>query len=213
MKTAIATLVLGLLVAVNGHAADTGSAAHGQILFNTLGCTACHGAQGEGGNARPGVPAPKLAGITLGLSDFIRQIRRPRGAMPAFPAAFASDRDLSDLYAYLTSVGGKPAALPMSAAPLAPSGSAARGKLLFIKVGCYECHDYAGEGSVFTGPSLSPNPLPYPAFAAQVRLPRQYMPKYPVKYLSEQQLADIYAYVRSLPPPPALKNLPLLTNR
>jgi mono/diheme cytochrome c family protein len=136
--------------------------------------------------------------------------------MPAFPAAFASNRDLADIYAYLTSLGATSAEiLPAKAmpAPLAPTGSATRGKLIFVKVGCYECHDYAGEGSVFTGPSLSPNPLPYPAFAAQVRFPRQYMPKYPVKYLSDRQLADIYAYVLSLPPPPPLKSLPLLTNR
>lgn len=215
MKTIISTLVLGLLLAVNCHAADTGSAPHGRILFGTLGCTTCHGAQGQGGTARPGVPAPRLAGSAISFSDFSRQIRRPRAAMPAFPPAFASDRDLADLYAYLTSSSGKPAAGTQAAmaAPFVPTGSAARGKVIFVQVGCYECHDYAGEGSVFTGPSLTPNPLPYVTFASQVRLPRQYMPKYPVKYLSDQQLADIYAYVLSLPPPPPLKSLPLLTNR
>lgn len=214
MKTITSSLVLGLLLAVNCHAA-TGSASRGRLLFANLGCATCHGAQGQGGTARPGVPAPKLAGSALSFSDFSRQVRRPRAAMPAFPPAFASDRDLADLYAYLTSSTAVFAAgtQPAPAAPLVPAGSAARGKVIFVKVGCYECHDYAGEGSVFTGPSLTPNPLPYVAFAAQVRIPRQYMPKYPIKYLSDQQLADIYAYVLSLPPPPPLKSLPLLTNR
>ncbi|HLG74353.1 MAG TPA: cytochrome c [Chloroflexota bacterium] len=106
----------------------------------------------------------------------------------------------------------KPAASPSLTIPAsAPPGSAEHGKELFAKDGCYECHDYAGEGSAGTGPKLAPNPLPYPAFYAQVRTPRQDMPKYPVQFLSDQDLADIYAYVQSIPAPPS--NIPLLTNR
>jgi mono/diheme cytochrome c family protein len=36
------------------------------------------------------------------------------------------------------------------------------------------------------------------------------MPRYPVEYLSDQQLADIYAYVASIKPGPSAKDIPLL---
>ena len=77
---------------------------------------------------------------------------------------------------------------------------------MFSTVGCWECHGYAAEGGV--GPKLAPDPLPYAAFQAQVRAPRQDMPHYSVDQLSDQDLADIYAYVQSIPRPP--DTIPLL---
>jgi len=39
------------------------------------------------------------------------------------------------------------------------------------------------------------------------------MPKYPPQFLSDQDLADIYAYLQSVPAGPNASSLPLLTNR
>jgi mono/diheme cytochrome c family protein len=36
------------------------------------------------------------------------------------------------------------------------------------------------------------------------------MPRYPVEVLSDQEMADIYAYVASIKPGPAAKDIPLL---
>jgi hypothetical protein len=36
------------------------------------------------------------------------------------------------------------------------------------------------------------------------------MPPYTTKVVSEQQAADIYAYLQSLPKPPAVESIPLL---
>jgi hypothetical protein len=36
------------------------------------------------------------------------------------------------------------------------------------------------------------------------------MPPYTAKVLSDQDLADIYAYLMSIPPPPAIDSIPLL---
>jgi len=94
-----------------------------------------------------------------------------------------------------------------------PPGSAEHGKDVYVKVGCYECHGYAGQGAQATGPKLAPNPLPYVAFAAQVRTPRQDMPKYPTQTVSDQDLADIYAFVQAIPAPPSPQSIPLLNNR
>jgi len=47
--------------------------------------------------------------------------------------------------------------------------------------------------------------------AQQVRKPRQVMPPYSEKNLSGQDLADIYAYVVSIKPASAARDIPLLS--
>jgi len=90
-----------------------------------------------------------------------------------------------------------------------PQGDADRGKTLFVKVGCYQCHNYEGHGGA-AGARIAPNPLPFRGFVSYVRSPKGDMPPYREKVLSEQDLADIYAYLRSRPRPPA--SVPLLTS-
>jgi mono/diheme cytochrome c family protein len=90
---------------------------------------------------------------------------------------------------------------PPPVAAAADDPSVARGKTLFTRVGCYECHGYAGQGGA-AGPRIAAR-LPYPAFAAYVRHPAREMPPYTAKVLSEADLAAIYAYVSALPAPPS----------
>ena len=80
-----------------------------------------------------------------------------------------------------------------------PHGDAANGKKLFETIGCFECHGYAGQGG-FSGPKLIDPPV-FPAFLAQLRTPRQQMPPYTEKVLSDQQAADIYAHLLTFPKP------------
>jgi mono/diheme cytochrome c family protein len=91
-----------------------------------------------------------------------------------------------------------------------PRGNAANGKKLFETVGCFECHGWAGQGGG-AGPKLIGPPV-YPAFIAQLRTPRQIMPPFTDKVLSNQQAADIYAYIVTFPKPPDPKSIPLLQN-
>jgi mono/diheme cytochrome c family protein len=107
------------------------------------------------------------------------------------------------------------ALLIASAAPTAaqdaPAGSAERGGATFKKYMCYTCHGTLGQGADRgTGPRLAPNPLPYPAFALQVRTPRLDMPAYRKEFVSDQELADIYAYLLTTKPSAAAKDIPLL---
>jgi mono/diheme cytochrome c family protein len=92
--------------------------------------------------------------------------------------------------------------------PAAPAGDAGRGKTLFVNNGCYQCHNYEGQGGA-AGARIAPPP-PFRGFAAYVRAPRGDMPPYTVKVMSEQDLADVYAYLRSRPRPPAVSTLSLL---
>jgi ubiquinol-cytochrome c reductase cytochrome c subunit len=92
-----------------------------------------------------------------------------------------------------------------------PSGSVEAGSKAFMKYQCYTCHGTVGQGGDrSTGPKLAPNPFPWAGFEHQVRTPRQDMPAYRKQHVSDQELADIYAYVRSIKPPPDLKSIPLL---
>ena len=101
------------------------------------------------------------------------------------------------------------AAPPAEKAAAAPAGSAERGKALYGKVGCYQCHSEQGQGGT-QGPRLGPRPIPFQAFLRYLRAPRGEMPPYKPKVMSDQDVADVYAFVQALPPPPPLDSLPLL---
>ena len=92
-----------------------------------------------------------------------------------------------------------------------PPGSGERGQQAFMKYMCYTCHGTVGQGADRgTGPKIAPGMLPYAAFAMQVRTPRLDMPPYRQHFLSDQELADIYAYLSLTKPSPAAKEIPLL---
>jgi mono/diheme cytochrome c family protein len=92
----------------------------------------------------------------------------------------------------------------------APKGDAMKGQANFERVGCYQCHGHQGQGGR-EGPRIAdPVPLAWPAFLAWVRTTSGDMPPYTEKVLPEQDLADIYAYIQSVPKAPDFKGIPLL---
>ncbi|SRR5258706_6826179 len=97
-------------------------------------------------------------------------------------------------------------AVPSAKSSEKQSGNAENGKQLFVKYGCYECHGREGQGSSMTGPRLAPNPIPFDALVSYVRRPMREMPPYTDKVVSDQELADIYAFLKSRPRPPAAKS-------
>lgn len=101
------------------------------------------------------------------------------------------------------------AGLVCGAQAAAPAGDAARGKAVYTKSMCYTCHGTAGQGTVF-GPKLTPHPFPWEGFERQVRHPRSVMPRYPAQFLGDAELADLYAYVASIPEPRPAKDIALL---
>jgi ubiquinol-cytochrome c reductase cytochrome c subunit len=84
------------------------------------------------------------------------------------------------------------------------------GKKIFDKYGCYQCHDHDAKGGA--GARLAPNPLPFVAFSRYVRKPKGEMPPYTSKVVSDQELADIYAFLKTIPVPPSAKSIPILNN-
>jgi ubiquinol-cytochrome c reductase cytochrome c subunit len=90
----------------------------------------------------------------------------------------------------------------------APAGNAENGKKLFLEKGCFQCHNTLGQGG--DGPRLAPRPIPYAAFTKELRQPRDQMPPYTAKIMPDKEIADIYAFLTSLPAPPEVNSIPLL---
>jgi mono/diheme cytochrome c family protein len=84
------------------------------------------------------------------------------------------------------------------------------GKRLFLRNGCYQCHGYGGQGGT-AGARLAQTKLTVAAFTAYVRNPAPGgMPPYRAKVMSDQELADVWAYIGTFPEPLPVKSIPLL---
>ena len=104
-------------------------------------------------------------------------------------------------------------ALPVAAQD-APKGDAANGKQVYLADGCFMCHGRVGQGGAYNGPApvLAKTEMPFEGFKGQLRQPVQDMPAYSEAVMSDQQIADIYAFVQSLPGRTDPKSIPLLNN-
>ena len=88
------------------------------------------------------------------------------------------------------------------------AGDATKGKVAYVKNGCYQCHGTVGQGGA--GAKLAPKPLPEEAFVNFVRTTNRAMPPYREAILPSADLADIYAFLQSVPKPKDVGSIPLL---
>ena len=91
------------------------------------------------------------------------------------------------------------------------SGNAENGKRLFLRDGCWECHGYAGQGGR-DGARIASTALNTQALIRYVRRPSGAMPAYIDKIISDQELTDIWSYLKTLPGPKPVKDIPLLNS-
>jgi ubiquinol-cytochrome c reductase cytochrome c subunit len=92
-----------------------------------------------------------------------------------------------------------------------PQGNAASGAKLYVDRACWQCHGLVGQGGGIAGPRLAGRAQVWAAFSLYVRRPTEEMIPYTVKVLPDQELADIFAWLKSLPPPPAVDSLRVLS--
>jgi mono/diheme cytochrome c family protein len=126
-------------------------------------------------------------------------------------SSFLFSTSLEKSFAQGTATTGvaAPTAQTGQAAAAAPAGRVDVGAALYRKVGCFQCHVNEAQGGA-NGPKLGPDPVPFARFSQYVRRPTGDMPPYTEKVLSAQDMADIYAFVRARPRPPAVSAIPLL---
>ena len=98
-------------------------------------------------------------------------------------------------------------------ASTAPPGDAGKGKKLFVERACWQCHGLAAQGGGIAGPRLAGRLPPWPAFSRYVRRPTEERVPYTQKALPDPELADIYAWLRAIPSPPAVASIPQLNRK
>ena len=93
----------------------------------------------------------------------------------------------------------------------AQEGDAKKGHDLFLKYSCYACHGFSGQNG--PGARLVPMKMAQSAFIGYVRNPPRanLMPSYSPKVVPDAEMADIYAYIKTLPDSGApAKSIPAL---
>ena len=91
-------------------------------------------------------------------------------------------------------------------------GDPAEGKRLFLRDGCYQCHGTTGAGGGIAGPKLAPGPVPLEVIRAKLRTASGRMPVYTPAVLTDAQIADIVAYLQSVPSGTPAESIPLLNH-
>jgi mono/diheme cytochrome c family protein len=107
------------------------------------------------------------------------------------------------------------ASAPVVAADqVGPQGDAVNGKQIYLRDACFTCHGRSGQGGAYNGPApiLAHTALPFDGFAGQVRNPVNDMPAFSDAVLSDKDVADIYAFVESLPGLRSAKDIPILND-
>ena len=89
------------------------------------------------------------------------------------------------------------------------AGNAETGKKLFVTYFCWSCHGSNGRAGG-TGPAITPSTRSAEDLIKYVRKPRGPMPPYTSKSISDKELADIAAFMKTVPKDPDPKTIPLL---
>jgi ubiquinol-cytochrome c reductase cytochrome c subunit len=99
---------------------------------------------------------------------------------------------------------------PIASADQVPASNVDKGKQLFMANACYFCHGTVGQGLAINGARIGPPSRAAASFIAYVRRPSGAMPAFTNKILSDADLTEIYAFLRSMPTARAAKDIPLL---
>jgi mono/diheme cytochrome c family protein len=103
--TAAAFVVLGFTAAALAQNAGSGDAANGKRIYLADGCFACHGRAGQGGAMN--YPAPPIAQVEMPVESFLAYLRDAPNDMPAYSTSVLSDKEATDIYAFLRSLPGR----------------------------------------------------------------------------------------------------------
>jgi cytochrome c-type protein NapC len=150
-----------------GNSAGDPITARGKIIFDSKGCSGCHG-EGGGGGTGPALahisshfsPA-QMAAVRKAITEVLNSPTARMKAAGMVPLSLNS-ADMEALASYVSNIRGAAAASSskLPAAGSAEDASAAHGKAVFDSQHCTECHGDAGVGS--SGPALTHISSQYP---------------------------------------------------
>jgi ubiquinol-cytochrome c reductase cytochrome c subunit len=196
----LAALVPG--VATAGQTGDDELIESGRELY-LEGCSSCHGASGGGASTPEGnLRGPPLVNsgeagayyqLSTGRMPLASSERQPVRKRPAY-----NDEEIDALVAFVGSLGSGPE-LPVL--PEGPRNLAAGNEL--YRANCQACHSASGAGGALSygraAPPLGPaEPL---QIASAIRVGPGQMPVFDEEVLTDEQVADLVAYVEYLQDP------------
>jgi mono/diheme cytochrome c family protein len=101
----VAVVLAGGWNAATAQDQPAGDPVNGKRIYLADGCFECHGRAGQGGAMN--YPTPALAKLELPVESFVAFLRAAPNDMPAFSADVLSDKDATDIYAFLQSLPGR----------------------------------------------------------------------------------------------------------
>jgi LPXTG-motif cell wall-anchored protein len=190
-KVLVIFAVLALLALVVGSVSAAADAANGKTVWAAKNCKSCHGANGEGKFAMP------VAGSTLAAADWVKEVRTPRAAMPAYSATQVTDQDIADMQAYMQTLT-KPASFTPTV--YTPAANDHPGKVLYNQKGCANCHGGAAEPTAFLKTRFVDQGRPVTAAAVikQLRTPAANMPMFSATQVTDAQAGQIADWFNTL---------------
>lgn len=90
------------------------------------------------------------------------------------------------------------------------ASSSERGQQTFMRVGCYLCHGTNGQSNYYAARTLTPNTLSPEAIGQFIRSNSGLMPVYPKEVLSDNEIIDIVAFLKTIPPSPSADSIDIL---
>lgn len=102
--------------------------------------------------------------------------------------------------------------LTLAACHAAWSADVANGKRVYLADGCFTCHGRAGQGGAmnYPAPPLAQTKYSLEVFKIFLRTGPNDMPAYAESVLPDKEVADIHAFLMSLPGRRDTKDMPLL---
>ncbi|MDN5726982.1 MAG: c-type cytochrome, partial [Propionibacteriales bacterium] len=199
MLLAVALIVMGLFYAgtapVNQSSADSGSSTQveeGRKLYQ-IGCSSCHGMQGEGTSQGPTVQGVGSASVDFQMATGRMPAAQPGAQMPRKDVRYTND-EIAAIAAYIDSLG--PGVTIPEAKQYSPDGLSedeiARGGELF-RTNCSACHNFTGKGGALPNGKYAPGlgGVEDKAIWEAMRTGPQQMPVFSEEVMTDQDAREI----------------------
>lgn len=171
----------------------------GRDIF-VVNCASCHGLNAEGTSQGPSLIGVGAASVDFQVSTGRMPMARPAQQAPRKPTDF-SDPEIAALAAYVASLGAGPGIPDPSQydySDMSDEDIAMGGEI--FRTNCSACHNYAGLGGALPDGRYAP-PLtdvePRHIYEA-LRIGPQQMPVFTEKNLSDEEVAQMIGYLKSI---------------
>lgn len=167
----------------------------GKKLF-AVGCSSCHGLNGQGSGSGPSLVGVGSAAVDFQVGTGRMPAQQPGAQVPKKKNIY-SQNEIDQLAAFVASLGPGPVTPTKDQYTATETDAVSKGGELF-RTNCAQCHNFAGAGGALTqgkyAPSLE-NVDPKHIFEAMQTGP-QNMPAFPDTTMPEKQKQEIVAFVR-----------------